>query len=131
MLLIDTEVRDTLSKKGMGLFSMEFVPKGAVVWEFNSLIDKEISYKEIENLPNSVKIFLNKYGYVDEFTGLILFDGMNDRFMNHSNIPNISFDNSSKGVGIAVVDINIGDEITCDYRSFDEGSKENLGFIEE
>ncbi len=50
---------------------------------------------------------------------------------NHSNIPNISFDNSSKGVGIAVVDINIGDEITCDYRSFDEGSKENLGFIEE
>ncbi len=131
MILIDTEVRDTLSKRGMGLFSKEFIPKGTIIWEFNRLIDKEIPYEEIENLPNSVKVFLKKYGYVEKSTGICLFDGMNDRFMNHSRDPNVIFDDSPRGVGIAAVDIKVGDEITCDYRSFDEESKEDLGFDEE
>lgn len=51
--------------------------------------------------------------------------------MNHSRDPNIIFDDSPRGVGIAAVDIEVGDEITCDYRSFDEESKEDLGFDEE
>jgi len=41
----------------------------------------------------------------------------NEKYLNHSNNPSVNDD------GIALKDIKIGDEITIDYRDFDDNIK--------
>ena len=58
------------------------------------------------------KQFIEHFAVI-EFDGIYTLDLDNSRYINHSKNPNIVFPNNK--IGIAICDINIGDELTFDY----------------
>ena len=52
--------------------------------------------------------------FLDLSPGILVLGLDNEKYLNHSNDPSVNDD------GIALKDINIGDEITIDYRDFDD-----------
>lgn len=126
MILVDIELKNTDSK-GLGIFTINKIPKGTKVWSFDPQIDREFTKNEYDNMSEINKNFLTKYGYVDDWGNWYLDMG-NERFINHSNNPNIKFGGDPKSDGIAVRDIQIGEELTCDYREIDSECRVDLGF---
>jgi SET domain-containing protein len=117
MLKVKTYI-DKSSINGIGLFSLEFIPKETVVWDLDYGIDIIFSFIG-ENE------FLNKYCYKDQETYILCVDDA--RFMNHSITPN-----TSNGIGnqtISNKDIQIGEEITCNYFEIDDDGKTKLDGI--
>ena len=107
---------------GLGVFAKEIIPKGTVVCKFIQGIDYCITENEIANLPAYAKEFLDMYSYKNINTGKQVVCGDNDRFMNHSRQPNIV--NDPKGFDdecrmVTERDILPGEELTCDYETFD------------
>ena len=92
---------------GIGLFSSEYIRKGQVVGELNKfdlLIHKdEISDDDIW--------FFDFYCSLNGDYYQTYADNM--RFMNHSKTPNCI--DTPDGKTIALRDIPIGQELTCDY----------------
>ena len=97
---------------GIGLFAAKRIAKGDVVWTFNPIVDKVIKFEDFQSLPDSTKSWIKKHGeYWDDENQYVLgIDG--DLFMNHCEKPNIS---ASKIQCVALRDIDIGEEITCNY----------------
>ena len=62
--------------------------------------------------------FLRKYGYVS-VDGWWYLDMTNERFINHSSSPNIEFKEGMGGDGYSLRDIEVGEELTCDYRKIE------------
>jgi SET domain-containing protein len=122
MFTIKTSVRpSTIS--GLGAFSEQFVLKGTTVWEFNPRFDLIFSQHEVEYLPEHQREFIKWYGYLDtqQFNGWYVLHVGNDRFTNHSETPNTVPVKLSdcQYIMIASKDINIGDEITCNYNEYE------------
>lgn len=126
MILIKIEVKDTKSK-GLGVFSSNKVLKGTKVWHFDPQIDREFSKDQYDNMSELGKDFLSTYGYVDD-QGNWYLDVGNERFINHSDDPNIKFGEDPKSDGFTVRDIQIGEELTINYREIDSECRLNLGF---
>jgi uncharacterized protein len=107
--------------EGIGLFADQFIPRDTVVWEFNPLIDLKLSEDEIATLAEGARQQVQKYSYRDELTGLYIFCGDDARFFNHSEKPNcvdVTW-GPFGGRTIADKDIRAGEELTCNYSSFD------------
>lgn len=120
MLLVKTKIG--LSKiHGIGLFTNEFVPKGRVVWKFSSDFDRRLSKQSLEKLSVSIKRQILNYCYLDQKTGEYILCSDDARFFNHSITPNTAhfYEKDKYGRTVAVKDIKKGEEITCDYRTFD------------
>lgn len=98
---------------GIGLFAAEFIKKDSLVWDFDGEIDRIFSH----NHNNS---FIKKYSYMDNGWYILCVDDA--RFMNHSKEPNTI--NGSRHETIACRDIQIGEEITCDYFEIDDSAIE-------
>ena len=101
---------------GFGVFAVEPLPAGTRVWEFTEGVDYRIPARDIERCPEPWHSELVKYGYRDAAGDYILC-GDAARFMNHSEDP--SCDDSGDEFTVTLRDIAIGEELTCDYRSFD------------
>jgi len=103
---------------GIGVFVEEFVPAGKVMWEYLADFDMIYTDSEFKELPESVKEFILHYAYYNKSEGGHVLCGDHARFTNHSKNPN------TKSAGlydvVATRDIAIGEEITEDYRTFDE-----------
>mgnify|MGYP000255157863 CR=1 FL=1 len=109
MLLVRTKLG--ISKiHGIGLFADEFIRQGTIIFKEDDFT-KKITKEEVEFLPPTQRNFIKTYSYFrDGFYRLSLF-------MNHSDTPNtIDIDDLT----IANYDINIGEEITCNYKNIDE-----------
>lgn len=114
MLLIKTVVKPS-KLGGNGLFADQFIPAGTKVFEYNHLT--EIAYKQTALYPPQFHEFLATYGYAVQDLGIVI--NIDDaRFMNHSDSPNL---NEVDGCNYSNVDIQIGDELTVNYRGFDHG----------
>lgn len=113
MLLIETIIKP--SSHGLGLFTVNFIPKGYKVWAFNELTEIIIAdYKSQNEIFDN---FISTYGYkVDGLGVVVSLD--NARFMNHSSTPNLI---EIDGCNYAAEDISAGSELTCDYTVFDSG----------
>src|SRR5690349_15845585 len=101
---------------GIGLFAAEPILKGAVIWTFDSRIDRLFSLEEKELLPELLQTFLRAYSY-PQYPGAseFILDGDHARFMNHSKLPNTC----SSGLNTtAVADIAVGEKLLCDYDEF-------------
>lgn len=121
MLLIATEVRP--SAHGLGLFTLERIVAGAMVWRWDDRT--EIILPDIDAYPEAFASFLDTYGYVAQGIGLVI-NLDNARYMNHADEPNLI---ERDGANFAVRAIEIGEELTCDYRVFDYGLTKGGRFL--
>lgn len=133
MLKIKTYLdKSSIIGAGTGLFAAEFIPKDTIIWEFNSEHDKEYTKEEIEKCNSLDKQFLSTYTFVYDAKYYLCID--NARFFNHSNNPNCyseGFDKGNLGYTRSKRDIDIGEELTDDYKGFgltEEDKKWNIGF---
>ena len=124
MLLIKTKLGPS-KIHGIGLFADEFIPKGTIVWKFVSGFDLKFTEAEIKNFPEVTQEFFRYYAYRSIRTGLYILCSDESRHCNHSESPNttgIEIEGTEEeGGDIATQDIQIGEEITYNYKDPKEG----------
>ncbi|RYZ92095.1 MAG: SET domain-containing protein-lysine N-methyltransferase [Proteobacteria bacterium] len=124
MLLVKTSIKAS-PHHGFGLFAEEKILKGARTWLFVEKFDVMFDDADLSRLralspaaAESVENFL----YQSPVSKLFILCGDNARYMNHSEDPNTSGGYSAEdpeGFDIATRDIEIGEELTCNYKTFD------------
>ena len=117
MLIVKTQIKPS-KIHGIGLFAAEFISKGTLIWKYQSYLDQTIDDSKFKLLPKRAQEFLLKYASYNIGWGGHILCGDDARFTNHSSDPNtISNDKFST---IAIRDIQIGEEITENYRTIDD-----------
>ncbi len=101
---------------GMGLFAATHLPAGCVIWEYTEGIDWRIEPAELSLFPEPYQSRLRHYLYQED-SGVYVLCGDNAKYMNHSDDPNCDDPEGAHTVTSRV--IQAGEELTCDYRSFD------------
>jgi hypothetical protein len=114
MLMVETELRQS-AIHGTGVFLVEPVRKGELIWRFDSRIDRIYSEDEIAGLPERTQRFLRTYSTWHESTQLWILCGDNGRHFNHSDRPNTLSLGTGFGDDVAVEDLPAGVELTTDY----------------
>lgn len=124
MLLVKTRI-DRSKSHGIGLFANQFIPKGTKTWKYNPKYDRSYTRKSIDSLsPDAKKRFLD-YAYFDFKLKKFILCFDDQRFINHSNRPNIK---STPTTDVAIRDIKIGEELLCNYEDYEKGWFEVRGF---
>jgi uncharacterized protein len=100
---------------GLGLFAKEFIPKGAIVWEFIDGVDIKLSQKVFDTLNDAQKEYFYKYAWLDD-DGNRYASGDLANFVNHSYTPNLE---THDEVTCTNTDIQEGDEFFLNYKEFD------------
>jgi len=114
MFLIDTYL-DKSKIQGIGVFAKENAKKGEKIKEVKPEFEIEFNKENLPRMPLALARFIDNYAYEREKGSNIVVLGIdNEKYLNHSDDPSVNDD------GIALKDINIGDEITIDYRDFDD-----------
>lgn len=118
MNLVKTYI-DKSEIEGIGLFAAEFIPKGTIVWDLHPPFDVVLDEKFIEaikdSLPQTIKDHIFRYGFFQDGKFVLCADDA--RFSNHSSKANTITVGKKQ---IALVDINVGEEITSNYSEFDD-----------
>lgn len=101
---------------GLGLFAVEPIPEGTVVWDYDPPIDQTIPVAKLPEFTPWVRKYIGIYGYRED--DHIVLCGDDARYFNHSKRPNCR---SGKGTQtLALRDIRPGEELTDDYETFDD-----------
>lgn len=116
MLLVPTHLAPS-PIHGIGVVCESFIPQGSVVWQWHEGVDRRMSPEVVAALPESCQGFLRRFGWVEGGQYFICID--NERFINHSDTPNCEI-LADGNTAVATRDIQVGEEITQDYRTFDE-----------
>lgn len=130
MLLVPT-LKQQSPIHGTGLFAAEPIPAGTPTWRFTPGIDLSIHPDAVKQFTDVARDWFLMYAYLDIRTGLYVLCADDARFMNHSETPNVGGDYEQEpvfGVDVALQDIAVGEELTCDYRTFDRLDRERLHF---
>ncbi len=110
---------------GTGIFADEFIPEGTRIWEYHEGVDSRFDEQFLQTLPGPTRKQMLNYAYKNPRTGLYVMCGDDARFFNHSDTPNtedLKYDEGfveGEGITIAARDIQSGEEIVSNYRSFD------------
>jgi len=129
MLLVKTKI-GTSPIHGIGIFADELITKGTRIWEYREGVDSRFDQKFLETLPDPAHKQMLNYAYKNPLTGLYVLCGDDARFFNHSENPNtddLGFDEAlvqGEGITVANRDIQPGEEIVSNYRSFDSTARE-------
>ena len=114
MFLIDTYL-DKSKIQGVGVFAKENVKKGEKIKEVRPEFEIEFDKENLPRMPLALARMVDNYAYEREKGSKIVVLGIdNEKYLNHSDDPSVNDD------GIALKDIKIGDEITINYRDFDD-----------
>jgi hypothetical protein len=124
MMMVDTELRES-AIHGLGVFLVEPVRKGGLIWRFDARIDRVYSTAEVESLPEHVQRYLRTYSTWHAATGLFVLCGDNGRFFNHSETPSTVSNAISFGEDHAVRDLAAGEELTSDYATICDDVRSN------
>lgn len=128
MMMVDTVVRPS-PIHGLGVFLLEPVARGQLIWRFDSRIDRVYGAEEVASLPEHVQRYLKTYSTWHAQTGLYVLCGDNGRYFNHSTTPSTVSNAISFGEDHAARDLAIGDELTSDYATIcDEVRHNGNGF---
>lgn len=114
MLLVDTELRAS-PIHGIGVFLLDDVAEGQLIWRFDSRIDRVFAESEFEEMPTRLRNFLEVYSTYHEQSGLWVLCGDNGRHFNHSDNPNTISLGAAFGDDVAAADLPAGTELTTDY----------------
>lgn len=129
MLVVKTKLGPS-AIEGIGLFADEDIAAGTVTWRFVPGFDLVFSAAQIAQLPEPARTALLNHTYQHASTGLHVYCLDNARFMNHAEAPNTAGVHEAgaiEGYDVALRDINRGEELTCDYRTFDALVTQKLG----
>lgn len=126
MLTVPVHLRPS-SIHGLGVFSVHFLAAGSIVSVFRPPFDVEFTTAALLRLSDAERAFLQMYAYRSRFTGSYFLTGDHDRFMNHSDEPNVAMNPDGSFNCAAARDIAAGEELTCDYRTFDADWELKLG----
>src|SRR5262245_92788 len=121
MLMVKTRLGPS-KIAGIGLFADQDIPQGAVTWRFMPAYDRLLTQAEIDDLPEPARSNILDHAYLDATSGLFVLCADNARFMNHAEEPNtagVHEPGTIEGYDEATRNIAAGEELTCDYRSFD------------
>jgi uncharacterized protein len=115
MLWVKTQLKMS-NISGLGLFADEPIPKGAVVWRFEAMLDILYSEDAIKLLSESAQKQFHNYAFLDKTHQKYMLCGDDARFFNHSDNPNC--DDKHPNITYALRDISAGEEMTVNYRDF-------------
>ena len=117
MMLIDTYL-DKSKIHGVGVFSNQNVKKGERIKEVRPEFEMEFHKNNLQAMPLALAKLIDTHAYERKLgTGVLVLGLDNEKYLNHSEDPSVDDD------GIALKDIKIGDEITIDYKDFDDSIK--------
>ena len=109
--------------QGVGLFADEKIPKGTITWRFNPRFDILFDLEEVRQMSPGHRELIERYAYLSTTTGKYVYSIDDSRFTNHSstnnNIDVVAFPDESETCGVANRDIEKGEEILVNYRTFD------------
>ena len=111
MIHPDTEIKYINKEKGYGVVATKLIPKGTITWVQDDL-DQVYTVLQSKHLRNSSQIILDTYSFRNK-NGEKILCWDNGKYVNHSFNPTCfttPFD-----FEIATSDIQIGEELTCDY----------------
>lgn len=114
MLMVDTELKQS-AIHGIGVFLLEPVSRGTLIWRFDSRIDRVYSDDEVASLPDRAQRFLRIYSTRHDGARLWVLCGDNGRHFNHADAPNTISDGIAFGTDVAADDLPAGTELTSDY----------------
>ena len=114
---------------GMGLFADQFIPKGTTTWRFVPVFDLKVEPDDLLRLSEPARKLFWRYAYVDMSNNhyILCFD--DERFINHSDNPNIiqkRISDEVEGREVAARDIHPGEELTVNYYDFDKDAERKL-----
>ena len=114
MMLIDTYL-DKSKIQGVGVFAKENIKKGERIKEVRPEFEIEFNSDNLPKMPLALAKFIDTHSYERELGSKILVMGIdNEKYLNHSDDPNVDDE------GYALKDIKIGNEITINYKDFDD-----------
>ena len=117
MMMVKTFVAPS-EIQGLGVFAAEFIPAGTELWLLNPKFDVFIHAHELAHIPSHMREYIERYSYPHlDLPGTRVLDCDDGKFMNHTDRPNTDFREFERG--FALVDISVGEEITCSYYEFD------------
>jgi uncharacterized protein len=122
MLLVRTRLKNS-AIHGLGLFADQFIEKDTPLWKFVPGFDIELTSEQLEQLSEAARTQTLRYSYFNPKTRLHVLCSDDARFFNHSDDPNTTTIDSPEhpeGIVVATRDITAGEELTCDYREFDD-----------
>jgi SET domain-containing protein len=125
MLIVEHTLKQS-PVHGLGVFAAKPIMKGQVVSRFMPPFDVHYPPEIFSVLSPVEARYLKVYSYYSKFSGLYILPGDNDRFMNHSDDPNVGLDEEGRAQSVATRNIAAGEELLCDYRSFDLEADEKL-----
>lgn len=111
MIHPETELLVVRSEVGLGVYARSDIPRGTLLW-VRDPVDQVLEAHEVAALPSGLRSQVERLSYQDaRGRTIVCWDG--GKHVNHSCSPTM------RGVGhdamIAVVDVGVGDELTCDY----------------
>ena len=114
MLLIDTYLEKS-KIQGVGVFAKENIKKGEKIKEVRPEFEIEFNSDNLPKMPLALAKFIDTHSYERELGSKILVMGIdNEKYLNHSDDPSVDDE------GYALKNIKIGDEITINYKDFDD-----------
>lgn len=116
MLLVKTELKPS-KIHGTGVFAIQFIPKNTKIGRFDDTFDRCFSPSQFDNFPIVTRSYIKHFGYFCKTDREYKLNSDNMRFFNHSDSPNTISD--IYGNDWSKVDIDVGEEITCNYYDFD------------
>ena len=122
MFIVKVSARPS-SIHGIGLFADEKIPKGTMVWKFDPRFDILFDPKDVEMMSEVQRALIVRYAYLSKTTGKYVYSIDDGRFMNHSsrhdNLDDVAFPGEPETCTVANRDIEAGEELLINYRSFD------------
>lgn len=128
MYTVQIEIRNS-NIDGKGVFALEPIPKGTIVWQYTEGHDKKISRQEFDALDENTKTSLQRVAYLSPTTKMWVIPPDNDPACYTNHDPDnfntsVSFEQaiSDEPLFRANRDISPNEEITNNYTDFDENS---------
>lgn len=114
---------------GLGVFARDAIRAGQLVSQFRPPLDVMVTREFVESLSPPEREYLHHFAYLSMFLHVYILTGDHDRYMNHSAEPNVGIAQDRTTDSVALRDIQAGEELTCDYLTFDAEWRRKLPFL--
>lgn len=130
MILIPTRVGPS-AIHGCGLFAAEPVPQGTPIWRFLPGFDHDFSPEQWAALPEPARRHTRHFCFVRQGDLHVILSGDHACFINHSETPSTGVppDAAPPVTTVALRDIRAGEELTCNYWTYDADTPWKLGRV--